>query len=127
DLTGMTAWKVITNADFRELLGRHLARVEAEITPVEPYSDADPFADYMAIYDRRAERLAAAGYIDFLDETRDTWRYNTWGALACVGRQYKESFGQILRNYGRQQTVKRPGDPGYVPSDRRRSRAWLRY
>jgi hypothetical protein len=126
DLSGMISCKVITNADFPELLARHRARVESEMTPVEPYSLQDPLGDHLALIAARTERMARAGYLDYLDEREDTWRFNTRGAFACVLQQHAKAFSQILRNYGREK-VKRPGQYGYIPSQKIKTRSWLRY
>jgi len=126
DLSGMTEWKVVTNADFPELLARHRARLEAEMTPVEPYPDLDPLDTQLELIAQRAERMARAGYIYYLDDGRDEWRYTAWGAVVRVIDSYRRIFVQIMRNYGRRK-LSRPGDYGYVPSQNGRTRAWLRY
>jgi hypothetical protein len=126
DSSGMTEWKVLTNADFPELLAKHRARIEAEMTPVEPYSDRDPLGDHLELNSQRVERMARAGHLYFLDDERDRWRYTAWGAVVRVCETYKRAFVQILKNYGRR-TMSRPGDYGYIPSQRVATRSWLRY
>jgi len=126
DLSGMTEWKVVQNADFAELLAGHLARVDAEVTPVEPYGEADPLGEHIDLIAGRAERMARAGYVHYLDDDRDEWRYTAWGALVRVCDSYRKIFVQIVRNYGRRK-MSRPGDYGYVPSQRVKTRSGLRY
>jgi len=115
DLSGMTEWKVIANADFSELLAKHQARIEEEITPVEPYSARDPLGEHIELIAGRADRMAAAGYINFFGDRQDEWRFTTFGAVVRVADSYKRVFVQIMKNYGRR-TMSRPGDLGYVSS-----------
>ncbi len=126
DLSGMTEWKVIANADFSELLAKHQARIEEEMTPVAPYSARDPLGEQIELIAGRADRMARAGYIYFFGEHQDEWRFTVWGAVVRVADSYKRIFIQIMKNYGRR-TMSRPGDPGYVSSQHAKTRNWLRY
>jgi hypothetical protein len=126
DLSGMTEWKLVTNADFTELLAKHQARIEAEMTPVEPYDEHDPIGDHVELLGQRADRMERAGYVYFLDDGREEWRFTTWGAMVRVLDSYKRIFIQMARNHGRR-SVSRPGAYGYVPSHQVKTRSWLRY
>lgn len=126
DLSGMTEFKVVANADFPELLAKHLARVDDEITPLEPYPVQDPLHAQVELIAQRAERMARAGHIHFLNDGSGSWRYTTSGAFVRVFDAYKRAFVQIARNYGRK-SMRRPGDYGYVPSQQAKTRSWLRY
>ncbi len=126
DLSGMTESKLVTNADFTELLAKHRARVEAEMTPVEPYDEHDPLGDHVELIGQRADRMERAGYVYFLDDGHEEWRYTTWGAMVRVLDSYKRIFVQMARNHGRK-SMSRPGDSGYVPSHQVKTRSWLRY
>ena len=126
DLSGMTEWKVIANGDFSELLAKHQARIEEEMTPVEPYSAHDPLGEHIELIAGRADRMARAGYIYFFGEHQDEWRFTVWGAVVRVADSYKRIFVQIMKNYGRR-TMSRPGDPGYISSQNAKTRNWPRY
>ena len=126
DLSGMTESKLVANADFSEMLAKHRARLEAEMTPVEAYSEHDPLGEHIELIAQRAERMARAGYIYYLDDREDEWRYTFWGAIVRVTDSYRRIFGQIVRNYSRR-SMSRPGDPGFVPAQNAKARAWLRY
>jgi hypothetical protein len=80
----------------------------------------------MALFAQRSDRMVDAGYAFYVDDERDKWRLNTWGALKTVGQQYRKTFVQILKNYPRN-SMRRPGEYGYVPSHQGKARAWLRY
>ena len=108
DLSGMTEAKLVTNADFTELLAGHLERLEAEITPVEPYDKPDPLAEHVELIGQRADRMERAGYIHFLDDSHQEWRYTLWGAVVRVVDSYRRIFVQMVRNYHRK-SMSRPG------------------
>jgi hypothetical protein len=126
DLTGQWSYSLLLHADFPELLVRHRARLSAEMTPAEPYSEDDPLADHMALRAAQADQLEAKGCATYLDEERMVWRLTPRGAVLKAFQTYGEQWGQTFRNFGRRQ-VHRPGQLGYVASDRGPIRKVLRY
>jgi hypothetical protein len=126
DLTGQWSYAVLLHADFPELLQRHRARVAAEITPVEPYSEEDPLADHVAMRAAQADQLERMGCATFLDDERMVYRLTPKGALIRVFQTYTKQWGQVLRNLGRRE-LNRPGQMGYLASDRGHTRKVLRY
>jgi hypothetical protein len=96
DLSGMTTWTVITGVSFRELLARHLERIAAEVTPVEPYREADPLGEHIELLAQRSERMAKAGYARFLGESRAEWHYTARGALIRVASCYQRVLAQLV-------------------------------
>jgi hypothetical protein len=126
DPAGLTDQKILANADFAELMALHRRRI-AEADPAAiPYSAADPLADHRAFRRSRAALLVEQGWAKFLDLEENWWKYTAKGALLAAlrtsAREWKRSIGQ-----GDRQTIRRPGQKGFVPSQRRGSAAspWM--
>jgi hypothetical protein len=83
-------------------------------------------ADHLAIRAAHADQIVAMGYANYLDEGQMVWRLTPWGALAQALRTYTKQWGHMLGNLGRRQ-IDRPGQLGYVASDRGTARKVLRY
>jgi len=118
DLSGLTDQAVVRNADFEELLAKHRQRVESATEPAEPYSNNDPIGDHRAFLAFRTERLEERGLVRFLDAERTSWKYGVVGAIMVAVRTTLRQYRQSFENRGRE-AIRRPGDPGYVLSDRR--------
>jgi hypothetical protein len=123
DLSGLTLQEVVTNADFAELLARHRQRLADADQPAEPYSADDPLADHRAFRSFRTDRLEERGLVRYRDAERNAWKYTFKGAFVAVARMAARQVGQVFRNRGRT-TISRPGQSGYIPSERRSSR-WV--
>jgi hypothetical protein len=126
DPTGQWSYSLVLNADFPELLARHRARLLAEMTPVEPYSEDDPLADHQALRAAQADQIEAMGFSTYLDADRMIWRLTPKGAVSQAFQTYVTQWGQVLRNFSRQR-LSRPGESGYMASDRGAARPLLRY
>jgi hypothetical protein len=126
DPTGQWYYSLILHADFPELLARHRARLAAEMTPAEPYSEDDPLADHLALRAAQADQVVAMGRATYLDEARMVWRLTPKGAVLHALQTYGGQWARVLPNLGRRQ-LDRPGQLGYVASDRGPARKVLRY
>lgn len=123
DLSGLTLQEVVANADFAELLARHRQRLSEAGQPAEPYSGDDALEQHRAFRSLRMDYLAEHGLARYLDPGRNAWKHTTRGAFSGTLSAHRRNLGDISRNRGRT-AISRPGQAGYVPSDRRSSR-WV--
>lgn len=126
DPTGRVSACLLLNADFPELLARHRARLLAEMTPARPFSAEDPLADLRAIRMEQVERSVEMGRARYLDDERMSYRLTPAAVLSQVLRGYAKHWGVLLPNYARRRLA-RPGQMGYLASDRGPARKVLRY
>ena len=122
DPSGLTHQEIITNADLHELLTRHLERVAAADHPAEPYSPTAALEEHRQFRQTRTDRLEERGLARFLDQERNAWKYNVYGAIYVAALSTLNNYRQAFLNRGRR-TIRRPGDPGYSPSIGRRTGA----
>jgi hypothetical protein len=115
DPSGLTHQEIRTNADFHELLTRHLERVAASLHPAEPYSPTAALEEHRQFRQARTDLLQARGLARFLDPERNGWKYNIQGAFYVAALSTLNNYRQAFSNRGRK-TIRRPGQPGYTPS-----------
>lgn len=115
DLSGLSSWALVANADLDELLRRHRLRAAEAVPPVVAFAADDPYGDFLAYRAEPVERLVAAGLGRFLDADRDVWRYTLKGAARATVQTFARQLGGLGRNVGRN-AISRPGQPGYLPS-----------
>lgn len=120
DPTGQTDERVLANADFPELMALHRGRIEEADDVAIPYSEADPLADHRAFRAGRAATLVEQGWAKFLDPEENWWKYTVKGAFLAALRTSVREWKRALKQKDRQ-TIRRPGQKGFVPSDRRAS------
>ena len=121
DPSGLSEDEVLTNADFEELLARHVERVAASNHRAEPYASEDPLAEHSRFRRFRADKLEQRGFVRFLDDERERWKYTVRGAAVAAFRSTLRQYLQRFYNRGRK-TIDRPGQPGYVLSSQRSAR-----
>jgi hypothetical protein len=124
DPSGLSQDEVLTNADFEELLARHTERVAASNHRAEPYPPDDPLEEHRRFRQFRAGQLEERGFIRFLDDERERWKYTVRGAAVAAFRSTLRQYLQRFSNRGRK-TIPRPGEPGYVLSGQRSKRRGL--
>jgi hypothetical protein len=115
DPSGLTHQEILTNADFHELLTRHLERVAAADHPAEPYSPAASLEEHRQFRQARTDRLEERGLARYLDQERNGWKYNVYGAVYVAALSTLNNYRQAFSNRGRK-AIRRPGQPGHTPS-----------
>jgi hypothetical protein len=75
-----TTRQIVMNADFPQLLKKHLDKLSELGVPKRFSVDAGWEAVY-AIYRERTERIVAVGLARYADPKRESYRYTVWGAF----------------------------------------------
>jgi hypothetical protein len=101
DISGASEMHIWPNASFRQLLDRHIDRLEELTDEPLPFAMEDPLRAFIAIRARRAEMLVERGLGKYTDSERTAVRYTFRGAVRYyVVGTWLQPLGRLARSVG---------------------------
>jgi hypothetical protein len=88
DVTGLWRDQLVPTGDFRRALARHLEMLQALPVQLERFSPGAVFDDLHRLHATQCDYMQRGGYIRFLGDDNQDWRYTLRGATKLAVMQF---------------------------------------
>ncbi|MEQ1882725.1 MAG: hypothetical protein ABL878_17350 [Burkholderiales bacterium] len=108
DLTGTRETVLLLNADFAELAGLHMTRVQGEVDTPICFTQTDAQKEFHEMESQRVNKLVELGFGRHLDVSCLTWKYTFKGAASLIQCDFRSQMEASEAQTNRRKW-KRPG------------------